>query len=123
MIYVIANALSGSGNGAKCLKKAEELLTARGAQFKTLVTEHAGHGCELTRQACADIRTRRILAIGGDGTLSEVLNGLDLSVPVAFIAAGTGNDFIHGAGLAEGTIAQVWFENAVKFWESQAKGL
>lgn len=32
-------------------------------------------------------------------------------------------DIGHGAGLAEGTVAQVWFENAMKFWESQAKGL
>ncbi len=103
MIYVIANRLSGSGKGAACLKKAEEILSARGAEFQTLVTEYAGHGSVLAKQACADMRCRRILAIGGDGTFSEILNGMDLSVPIAFVPAGTGNDFIKGAGLTADT--------------------
>ena len=28
----------------------------------------------------------------------------------------------HGAGLAKGTIAEVWFRHAVDFWESQKSG-
>ena len=103
MIYVIANRLSGGGKGAACLKKAEEILSARGAKFKTLITEHAGHGAVLAKQACADICCRRIIAIGGDGTFSEILNGMDLSVPIAFVPAGTGNDFVKGAGLESNT--------------------
>lgn len=107
MIYIIANCLSGSGKGAACLKKAEEILTAHGAEFKTLITQYAGHGSALAKQACADIRCRRVIAIGGDGTFSEVLNGLDLSVPIAFVPAGTGNDFVRGADLTFDTESAV----------------
>ncbi len=107
MIYIIANRLSGSGKGAAALKIAEEILTAHGAEYKTLVTEYAGHGIALAKQACADIKCRRILAIGGDGTFNEVLNGMDLSVPIAFVPAGTGNDFVRGADLPTDTKAAV----------------
>lgn len=107
MIYIIANCLSGSGKGAAYLKKAEEILTAHRAEFKTLTTEYAGHGYALAKQACADIRCRRLIVIGGDGTFNEVVNGMDLSVPIAFVPAGTGNDFARGADLTFDTTRAV----------------
>ena len=107
MIYIIANRLAGKGKGAACIKEAEAVLQERGIQFKTLVSEYAGHSTVLTKQACTDIACRRIIAIGGDGTFSEVLNGLDLSVPIAFVPAGTGNDFAKGADLPTDTKSAV----------------
>ncbi len=107
MIYIIANRLAGKGKGAACIKAAEAVLQERGVQFKTLVSEYAGHSTILAKQACADIACRRIIAIGGDGTFSEVLNGLDLSVPIAFVPAGTGNDFAKGTNLPTDTKSAV----------------
>ncbi len=103
MIYIIANKLSGCGNGAAYLKKTEDILREKNVEFITLVSEYAGHCCLLAKQACADLNCRRIIAIGGDGTFSEVLNGMDLSVPIAFVPAGTGNDFACSAGLSTDT--------------------
>lgn len=107
MLYIIANRLSGSGKGAACLEATEKLLTQKGVEFKTLVSEYAGHIPLLTRQACSNLDCRRIIAIGGDGTFSELLSGLDLSVPVAFIPAGTGNDFVKGAALPTEVVSGV----------------
>ena len=107
MIYIIANKLSGSGKGAACLKKAEEILKEKNVEFTTLVSEYAGHSTVLAKQACANLNCRRIIAIGGDGTLNEVVTGMDLSVPVAFVAAGTGNDFIGSADLPKDTTEAV----------------
>ncbi|MGB4958769.1 MAG: YegS/Rv2252/BmrU family lipid kinase [Saprospiraceae bacterium] len=62
-------------------------------------TEYAGHANKLTREACerdADL----IVAVGGDGTFNEVINGVLASrkndVGIAFIPNGTGNDFCSG---------------------------
>ena len=103
MIYIIVNRLSGRGKGEACLKKAEALLQKRNLSYTVLASEYAGHCTALAKQACADLNCRKIIAIGGDGTFSEILNGMDLSVPIAFIPAGTGNDFVTGAALPTDT--------------------
>lgn len=99
MIYVIANKISGKGRGAEALEKTQELLNARGAEYAVLVSEYSGHSTELTQKACEKPDCELIVAIGGDGTFSEVLSGMELNVPIAFIPAGTGNDFVAGAEL------------------------
>jgi diacylglycerol kinase (ATP) len=45
-----------------------------------------------------------LIAVGGDGTLHEVVNGLmnradSKRVPIAFIPNGSGNDTCHGFGI------------------------
>ncbi len=107
MVYIIANKLSGGGKGAACLQKTEEILKEQNVEFTTLVSEYAGHSTVLSKQACADLNCRRIIAIGGDGTFNEVVSGMDLSVPVAFVPAGTGNDFVSGAALPKDTTEAV----------------
>ncbi len=97
MIYIIANELSGKGKGAESLKKVKEALNARGEEYITLISEYSGHSTELAKQACEENDCTLVMAIGGDGTFSEVLSGMDLSVPISFVPAGTGNDFAAGA--------------------------
>ncbi|MDG4785141.1 diacylglycerol kinase family protein [Micromonospora sp. WMMD1102] len=62
-------------------------------------TRHPGHAVELGRQAVAD-GYRTVVAIGGDGTLSDVANGIlaagDEKVRLAYVPAGTCNDFVRG---------------------------
>lgn len=72
--------------------------TARRAlgPLDTCVTERRGHAVELARAAAEEGRPL-IVAVGGDGTLSEVVNGVLGSrrpeAAVGFIAQGTGGDF------------------------------
>jgi len=99
MIYIIANRISGKGKGAVSLAKMENRLNEHGAQYKTFISEYIGHSTELAKQVCLEADCEMIIAIGGDGTFSEVVSGMDLDVPITLFPAGTGNDFATGAEL------------------------
>jgi diacylglycerol kinase (ATP) len=63
-------------------------------------TTGPGHATELAREAAAQ-GVERILVVGGDGTLHEVVNGLDLpaSCTIGLLPAGTGNDLARSLGI------------------------
>jgi diacylglycerol kinase (ATP) len=62
-------------------------------------TGYPGHGVDLGRRAVED-GYRTVVAVGGDGTLSEVANGVLRAgaekVRLAYVPAGTCNDFARG---------------------------
>jgi YegS/Rv2252/BmrU family lipid kinase len=66
-------------------------------------TTHHGHAIELAARA-ADEGFDQVVALGGDGTMNEVLNGL-MSIPLnrrpflGVIPVGSGNDFAYACGL------------------------
>jgi YegS/Rv2252/BmrU family lipid kinase len=62
----------------------------------TLVSERPGHLQELAREAAAG-GARLLVAVGGDGTVNEVVNGLAGAegVELAVIPRGTGVDFVR----------------------------
>src|SRR6185503_16235870 len=71
----------------------------RGHHVEVLVTFERGDAAALARRAAsegADV----VASVGGDGTLNEVVNGLDgLDTPLGGIPAGTANDFARQAGI------------------------
>lgn len=71
-----------------------EELERHGFVFKTEISRFAGHSRELARELAP--QSDLMLALGGDGTLHEVINGLfDQEGPrptLAFVPLGTGND-------------------------------
>lgn len=82
-----------------------EKLKARGLEHEIRFTEYAGHATEIAREAIKD-GIRFLVAVGGDGTIHEVVNGMiaddkpAIDEPVlGVIAAGTGSDFIKTFGL------------------------
>jgi YegS/Rv2252/BmrU family lipid kinase len=84
-----------SGNGAT--GKRWPQLALRAAQLglagETLLSERPGHLIELAREA-VDKGATLIVAVGGDGTLNEVVNGVaGRDVDLATIPLGTGMDF------------------------------
>lgn len=97
---IIANVTSGKGRGAKCLAAVEAYLKEHNVEYTVHNTEHAGHGRELAEQLCKD-GAETIVALGGDGTFHEVLNGMDFTkARMGLIPAGRGNDFAIGAQAA-----------------------
>lgn len=107
-VFVILNPASASGSGARSAPKVEAALKERGIEFSLHRTERPGHGEELARQA-ASSGTASVLAVGGDGTIHEVANGL-LSVEgplpsLGVIPLGTGNDFYRMVGAPKGIAA------------------
>ena len=58
------------------------------------ITKYPGHATELVKSYCSQ-KEYRVYAVGGDGTLNEVLNGIiDTSSTLGVIPCGSGNDFI-----------------------------
>ena len=72
--------------------------------YKTVFyfTEFSGHATGLARQA-ALLNSTYIIAVGGDGTMNEVANGIMLSgnkeVKIGLLPYGTGNDFAKTIGV------------------------
>ena len=77
-------------------------------------TKYAGHALELAFQA-SNGRADLIVAVGGDGTFNEVVNGIlkseNKNTALALIPNGTGNDFCRGQSI---TYSQEKFMGALK---------
>jgi YegS/Rv2252/BmrU family lipid kinase len=79
------------------------MLKSLGLRFEHDLTEAPGHAVELAREA-ARKGCRRVVSVGGDGTINEVVNGLYASgsieeVELGIISTGTGGDYIRTIGL------------------------
>lgn len=101
-VLVLANPAAGSGRARRLGRRAVALLASQGLAIETVVSRGPGHLAEVAAVEAGRGRAR-LVAIGGDGTLSEAARGL-LSVPGAVTALGvvplgTGNDFVKSAGL------------------------
>ena len=67
--------------------------------FSVAVTSQRGHALELARQASAE-GCEKVVAVGGDGTVNEILNGLaGGTTPLGIIPTGGANDFATHLGL------------------------
>lgn len=104
-IALILNPTAGRGRGAQQKTHVEQLLTretsllAEPPTWEILETQATGHGTELARQAVAQ-GADLVVAMGGDGTLAEVLNGVyGTSASMGLIPLGTGNDCARTLGM------------------------
>jgi lipid kinase YegS len=83
------------------LRQMVSWVRQRGHAVDLRVTWDAGEGEWLTSQA-ADRGTDVVIACGGDGTLNEVVNGLDgRDIPLGVVPLGTANDFARQTGIPE----------------------
>ncbi len=102
-VHVILNPASASGRAARLARRIEDSLEARGVDYRLTATEAPGHAVELAA-AARDATAPAVVAVGGDGTVHEVANGLLAdggggSVPsLAVVPVGTGNDFFRMVG-------------------------
>jgi len=65
-------------------------------------TKYAGHAIELCQEAITlDEKPDSIIAVGGDGTVNEVINGIGLSgIPMGIIPIGSGNGLARHLGIS-----------------------
>lgn len=92
----VLNPAAGKGAGARAANHVEQLLKGSGLRYRTVRTEGAGHATEIARTA----GTACVVAVGGDGTINEVANGLvDTCTTMGVIPTGSGNDFIKSIGV------------------------
>jgi YegS/Rv2252/BmrU family lipid kinase len=99
--FIIVNPVSGGGRARRRWPRLATALDRHGISHESEVTSSAGHAIRLAEQAIASGH-RRLLALGGDGSFNELVNGLlaQSEVPLAQLLAavaplGTGNDWAH----------------------------
>jgi YegS/Rv2252/BmrU family lipid kinase len=94
---VIVNPRAGRQRGSLIAVDVAEAFQRRDLSFEILTTERPGHAPELIRKHGP--RFDAVVVVGGDGTLHEALQDLDLERHrLGVIPLGTGNDFawMHG---------------------------
>lgn len=113
--HLLINQEAGSGNGKKVAELILPLLKNKKQTYTAYYSEYPGNEQEIALELAEttllpwndktieNIDTFPILiVIGGDGTLNQVLNTfyhLNVEFPIAYIPAGSGNDFARGVGL------------------------
>jgi len=104
---LIANPRAGRGRG-DVLDRLQNALRARGMTFETALTAGPGDATDIARRAVEDAGARFVIAVGGDGTVHEVVNGLvdadsgrlrgDDPV-LGVVSSGSGCDLVRTFGL------------------------
>jgi diacylglycerol kinase (ATP) len=99
----IVNPAAGANSSRRKWVIILDLLKHLGFHFDYQYTEGSGHAIELAKEA-AGVGYDRIVAVGGDGTVNEVANGIlnsknSAETALGIISTGTGGDFIRSAGI------------------------
>ena len=98
--FAVVNPAAGGGRCGKLAPSALEKLRQDGISLEVVETRFAGQGAELTREAYRQ-GFRHFLAVGGDGSSYEIVNGLFPEAAqgerptLAFLPLGTGNSFLR----------------------------
>ena len=96
----VVNPAAGGGRCGKLAGAALAKLRAAGLKLEILESRFPGHGAQLAHEAF-ERGYRNFLAVGGDGTSFEIVNGLfPLGLvgerpTLAFLPLGTGNSFLR----------------------------
>lgn len=109
--FVVVNPHAGSGKTISTWKRAELMLKKAGIPYTCSLTDCKYHAVELACNAC-ESGYRKFVAVGGDGTVHEVLGGImqyvtdslnpDIRLEdfrLAVIPIGSGNDWIKTHGV------------------------
>jgi len=96
----VINPAAGGGRSRKLVPETLDRLRAGGIRFDVIETTAPGQGAHLARDAYGR-GYRKFIAVGGDGTSYEIVNGLfprresDEPATLAFLPLGTGNSFLR----------------------------
>ncbi len=101
MFHIIINPVAGKKRAKKNLKVVEACFQERGVAYEVHET-CAKRDAESIAYQLTSTGKRNLIVMGGDGSLHEVLNGLDdpSKCCLGLIPSGTGNDFADSAKLS-----------------------
>ena len=96
---LIVNPHGGVKSGLKILEKVKPFFEEADTELNIIETEYAGHARDIASELPLDNLTG-LCAIGGDGTMHEMVNGMmtrkdGMRTPIGLITGGTGNSFMH----------------------------
>lgn len=90
----IINPTAGKGRGLKYISIVEEYFKDKPEKYIIKLTEYKDHAKEIAKYYSCQ-KDYHIFAVGGDGTVNEVLNGMiGSNSTLSIIPCGTGNDFV-----------------------------
>ncbi|MBW2166420.1 MAG: acylglycerol kinase family protein [Deltaproteobacteria bacterium] len=109
----IINPKSGKERFNQRIRRLKALLERDSLAYEFQITTKPGHATALAEKATASGLFDRVVAVGGDGTINEVVNGMirvcmqDKDRPgnypaLGIIPAGLGNDTARGLGIPRG---------------------
>ena len=97
---VVVNPKASVGKSGKDWPKIRQILINEGIEFDDVLTEYPRHAIEIVRNAIVEKGYRKFIAVGGDGTNNEVINGIftqdtmpTTEITMAAMPIGTGNDW------------------------------
>ncbi|HYL99117.1 MAG TPA: diacylglycerol kinase family protein [Blastocatellia bacterium] len=102
----IINPASGRGSALDLWKTVKRRISSAGVEFREYIADGPGSAERLARDAVY-AGVNRVIAVGGDGTLNEAVNGyladsgqpVNAAASLALIPAGTGSDFRRSVAL------------------------
>ncbi len=114
---VIANPAAGRGGAKDRFRRIAEPLVGRVGPVDVHWTGGPGDALETARREGG--RRSRILALGGDGTVSEAARGLaeageEATAALGILPCGTGNDFARGVGVPAAPLEAVRLLDSAK---------
>ena len=96
----VVNPQASVGKSGKDWPVIKQLLIDEGIDFDDVMTEYPRHAIEIVRNAIVEKGYRKFIAVGGDGTNNEVINGIfsqdavpTTDIIMAALPIGTGNDW------------------------------
>ncbi|WP_411678761.1 diacylglycerol/lipid kinase family protein [Clostridium thailandense] len=108
----IVNPKAGKGKALQLIPHIKNAFKYSNEEFIIEVTKGEGHATELVKRY-VNKENYRVYAVGGDGTLNEVLNGIaNTESCLGVIPSGSGNDFIKS--IYKETLAENIIEDTIK---------
>jgi len=113
LLIVIANPFGGGGRAKALLEQTvDPMLRKAGLNVQVIWTKHVRHCYQLLAGALPFKGISAVIIVGGDGTFSEAVNGLqdrvtppgdhpilDSKRPLGLVPAGSGNSYMHDFGM------------------------
>ncbi len=102
MVLLIVNPVAGKLRARTALFEIVDVMSAANLEVNVRVSRHRGHAREIAQAAKRD-QYEKIVCVGGDGTLNEVITGLVRSgenIPLGYIPLGSTNDFANSLKLS-----------------------
>lgn len=101
MYTFIVNPHARSGLGQKVWDELETILKKRNVNYEVYFTKYQKHATKITSEITSNDEEHTVIALGGDGTVNEVVNGIQNyeKTILGYIPIGSSNDFARGLEL------------------------
>ena len=99
--FFLANPNSGVGRGQKALNQLIPYMDDHQISYKIFKTTTEIRETQLLSELLEEMTNDdKLVVVGGDGTMSLVLNQLPADLPFSYIPAGSGNDFARSLNIS-----------------------